>query len=84
MCKLIYKNYLSSGKCKSIITVDEALANSCDCNWKISIYYQKRREKDLTCCSCENEESVTKCFMIITGFSCNGKLKIRTEQKYIN
>ena len=83
ICRLLYENYLADGKWKDLITVDEAWMYLSNYNRKRSIYYRKRLEKDLTCWLRENKKSFAKDFMIITGFSDNGKLKLRKVEKNI-
>lgn len=83
MCRLLYENYLAGEKWKYVVTIDEAWIYLSDCNRKRSIYYRKRGEKDINCWFRENKESFAKGFMVITGFSYNGKLKIRKVEKNV-
>ena len=50
---------------------------------KRSIYYKKRGEKYICPWFKESKESYPKGFMIVAGFSYNGKLKIRKAAKSV-
>lgn len=69
-----------------VITIDDAWIYLSDYNRKKkSIYYQKRREKDLRCWFQENKENFAKGYIIITGFSFNEKRKkVREVGKKVN
>lgn len=67
-------------KCTRFIAEIKALINNCNNNKK-KVYYQKLWEKVIQIWIWECKESFTKGFMIATGFSYNGKLKIRRVER---
>lgn len=82
-CRILYENHLAGDKWKYIVTLDEAWVYLNDCNKKRSIYYRKRGEKNVQTWFRQCKESFSKGFMIVAGFSYNGKLKIRRVEKNV-
>ena len=64
VCRLLHGNHLAGERWKYIVRVGVFQIYLSDCNRKILIYHQKR--KDLICWFRENKESFDKGFMIIT------------------
>lgn len=82
-CRILYEKHLSKEKWKTIVTIDESWVYLNDCNKKRAIYYHKRGEKNLSTWFKESKESFSKGFMIVAGFSYNGKLKIKRVEKNV-
>ena len=80
-CRLLYENHLSGEKWKFVVTLDETWVHLSYCGDKRAIFYKKRGEKNTETLFRECRESFPKGFMVVAGFSYNGKLTIRKIEK---
>jgi hypothetical protein len=80
-CRYLYENYLAGDNWKKIITIDEAWFYLSDTNKKRSIYYTSRSKKDDRVWCRQRTESFPKGFMVMAGFSYQGKLKLRKIER---
>ena len=79
----VYERYLAGDKWMFVVTLDEAYVYLSDCNKPRAIYYQPRGEKNFDRWYREAKESFPKGFMVIAGYSYNGKLTIRQVEKNV-
>jgi hypothetical protein len=80
-CRKLYEKHLSGEKWKFVVTLDEAWIYLSDCGKKRGIFYKKRTEKSTENWFKESREGFPKGFMVVAGFSYNGKLTIRKIEK---
>ncbi|KMQ81781.1 transposase, partial [Lasius niger] len=77
----LYENYLAGDRWKFVVTLDEAYVYLSDCNKPRAIYYRPKGEKNFQTWYLECKETFSKGFIIIAGYSYDGKLIIRRVHK---
>ena len=77
----LYEEHLGGDKWKFVVTLDEAWIYLSDTNKKRAIYSRDRGTKPLNNLVREFKETFSKGFMVVAGYSYNGKLKLRRVGK---
>jgi len=72
----LYERYLAGEKWKYVVTLDEAYVYLSDCNKPRAIFYRPRGTKEFRKWYKESRESFSKGFMLVAGYSYNGKLTL--------
>lgn len=75
-CRKLYERHLAGEKWKFIVTLDEAYVYLSDTNKTRSIFYRPRDTNDFKVWFKECKESFPRGFMIVAGYSYNGKLTL--------
>jgi hypothetical protein len=76
-CRRLYERHLAADKWKFVVTLDEAWVYLSDCDKKRAVFYRSRDSQDRSDWVRECKESFPRGFMVVAGYSYNGKLPIR-------
>jgi hypothetical protein len=80
--RLLYENYLAADRWKFVVTLDEAWLYLSGSKQERKIFYSRRDGGDLESWYRQAKESYPKGFMVVAGFSYNGKLKLRKVDRH--
>ncbi len=79
--RFVYYKNVSEKIWKNVLRTDESYLYIKYCNKNTSTYNHQRGEKNLKTWFKESKECFSKGFMIVAGFACNGKLKVKKAEK---